>query len=131
LTRELFRELSHINLEKAWHGIHFLLTGQAWQLTQGAGEAILGGDPIGETLVYEPARLLTPDRVRVIADDLGRLDEATFRSRYDPAALTDAEIYPGGWGGSDLDYLMDHFRDLRSFFLTAADNGEAVLLATK
>ena len=48
------------DLDKAWHGIHFLLTGSAWETTPGAGESVLGGDPVGPDRGYGPARLLDP-----------------------------------------------------------------------
>jgi hypothetical protein len=35
---------SGLDLDKAWHGIHFLLNGSAWETAAGAGEAVLGGD---------------------------------------------------------------------------------------
>src|SRR6476661_4451319 len=35
-----------LDINKAWHGIHFLLTGSAWDIQPGAGEAILGGDEV-------------------------------------------------------------------------------------
>ncbi|MER7284053.1 DUF1877 family protein [Dactylosporangium sp. NPDC000244] len=37
-----------LDLDKSWHGIHFLLTGTAWEVGDGAGAAVLGGGEIGE-----------------------------------------------------------------------------------
>jgi hypothetical protein len=39
---------SDLDLDKSWHGIHYLLTGTAWEIDEGAGTAILGGEEIGE-----------------------------------------------------------------------------------
>ncbi|MFG1780510.1 DUF1877 family protein [Micromonospora sp. NPDC049051] len=33
-----------LDLNKSWHGLHYLLTGTAWQIRDGAGAAILGGE---------------------------------------------------------------------------------------
>ncbi|MEU5914881.1 YfbM family protein [Micromonospora sp. NPDC047527] len=121
-----------LDLDKAWHGLHYLLTGDTYEIRGDVGPAILGGDPIGPDLGMGPARLLTPDVVRAVAAGLGTLDEATLRDRYDPAALSDAEIYPHIWddGDDEFDnYLLPHFTALRDFYRTGAERGEAVLLA--
>lgn len=56
-----------LDIDKAWHGIHYLLTGSAWEIGEGAGAAVLGGDTIGED---GPARLLSSDTVRAVAAGL-------------------------------------------------------------
>src|SRR5215471_13774982 len=33
-----------MDVDKSWHALHFLLTGTAWEIVEGAGEAILGGE---------------------------------------------------------------------------------------
>jgi hypothetical protein len=51
LTHDLLDEEEsalELDLDKAWHGLHFLLADSAWETVDGAGEAVLGGDPIGE-----------------------------------------------------------------------------------
>src|SRR5262245_31900716 len=92
LTDELIEEdddmPDHLDLDKSWHALHFLLAGTEWEPTEGAGEAVLGGEPIGEDVGYGPARLLTADQVHVIADHLRGLDIDALRARYDANALT-------------------------------------------
>jgi hypothetical protein len=131
LARDLLNDEDGLYLDKSWHGIHFLLAGKDWETTEGAGEAILGGDPIGEDDGYGPARLVTADRVHTVAAALRTVDEDTLRGRYDAEGLTAAEIYPEIWDEADVldEYLLPYFQDLRSFYLAAADAGEAVLLA--
>jgi hypothetical protein len=41
---------------KAWHGLHYLPASTKWQANDGAGSAILGGQPIGEDNGHGPAR---------------------------------------------------------------------------
>ncbi len=50
-----------LDLDKAWHGLHWLLTGTADDTDTPAGQAILGGTEIGEDKGYGPSRLLRPD----------------------------------------------------------------------
>lgn len=120
-----------LDLDKSWHGIHYLLTGTAWQIGEGAGAAILGGDEIGQDGGYGPPRLLGSDTVRAIAAALDALDVEALRARFDPQAMAAADIYPAIWtnGTDEFDYLMSHFTELRRFYSLAAANGQAVLVA--
>jgi hypothetical protein len=120
-----------LDLDKSWHGIHYLLTGTAWEIGHGAGAAILGGEPIGADNGYGPARLLSTETVRTIAAELDALDVDTLRARFDPSAMAAADIYPDLWSGpDDFDsYLAPYFSQLQRFYQTAAANGQAILLA--
>lgn len=121
-----------LDLDKAWHGIHYLLTGTAWEWgEEPAGAAILGGDVIGEDNGYGPARLLRPEAVRAIAAALDALSVEELRARFDPDAMAAADIYPNIWGTDDEfdNYLAPYFTELRRFYAAAAANGQAVLLA--
>lgn len=121
-----------LDLDKAWHGLHYLLTGTTYEVRGDAGPAIIGGDPIGPDLGMGPARLLMPDAVRAVAAGLDAIDEATLRARFDPAAMSEAEIYPHIWddGDDEFDgYLLPNFTRLRDFYRDAAASGDAVLLA--
>ncbi len=66
------------DLDKAWHGIHYLLTGTAWKGEPPLCYLVRGGQTIGDVEVgYGPARVSTPRRgagVRpsVEGDFLGR-----------------------------------------------------------
>ncbi len=57
---ELFQLLLHgspdgrLNMDKEWHGIHFLLTGEPWPVDHPLGMAIFGADDIGDNLGYGP-----------------------------------------------------------------------------
>lgn len=119
-----------LDLDKFWHGVHFLLTGSAWGLGDGvAGAAVLGGEEIGEDGGYGPARLVTADRVRSVADALDALDDDTLRTRFDRPAMKAAEIYPDIWDEDvSPDGFLAHVAELRRFYRTAADNGQALLL---
>ncbi|MCW6003471.1 YfbM family protein [Micromonospora sp. CPCC 205371] len=122
-----------LDLDKSWHGIHYLLTGTAWTMGQAAADAaILGGDEVGEDNGYGPARLLRPATVRMVATALDALSVETLRARFDPDAMAAADIYPNIWaGGADEfdNYLAPYFTQLRQFYGAAAASGQAVLLA--
>ena len=120
-----------LDLDKSWHGLHFLLTGTAWDIGEGAGAAILGGDPVGEDNGYGVPSLIRPGEVRTISAALEALDVDTLRARYRPKELAAADIYPDIWDESDVfeTYLAPNFLELRRFYRTAAARDQAVLLA--
>ncbi|TYC19202.1 DUF1877 family protein [Micromonospora sp. MP36] len=121
-----------LDLNKSWHALHYLLTGTAWEIGDGAGAAILGGEEIGEDGGYGPARLLDAETVREISTALDTLDVDTLRARYDVKAMMAADIYPGLWdrGAGDFDTeFAPAFADLCRFYRAAAAHGQAVLLA--
>jgi hypothetical protein len=39
----------HLDLDKTWHAIHFLLTGDPWEGEPPLRNAVLGGTPLGTT----------------------------------------------------------------------------------
>jgi hypothetical protein len=121
-----------LDIGKSWHGIHYLITGTAWEIRDGAaGAAIFGGEEIGEDGGYGPARLLRQEAVQQIGDALDALDVEELRARFDPQAMAAADIYPNVWDDPDEfdGYLAPHFAALRRFYRAAAANGQAVLLA--
>lgn len=121
----------NIDLDKAWHGIHFLLTSQAWDKGDGPqGLAILGGEDIGDDQGYGPARVVTPPQVAAVAAALSTLTDEELARRYDPQAMDDQQIYPTIWtrdGDEGLAYLLHHFHALERFYAEAAARGDAVL----
>ena len=118
-------DVASVDLDKAWHGIHWLLT----QSTHPVNEAILGGEEIGEDLGYGPARLLTTDRVKAVASALTGLGLFDLQARLDPLAMSRDEVYPTIWDEADIfeTYLGPAFTQLRSFYIDAAEANEAVI----
>lgn len=119
-------------LEKTWHGLHFLLTGQAWGGVPPLADAILGGTEFGDDVGYGPARYLRPHQVEAVAAALAGVSRAQLALRYAPAAFAQAEIYPTGiWereGRGALDELLDYFDVLVVFYKDAAARGDGVVL---
>ncbi|MBX7222555.1 MAG: YfbM family protein [Blastocatellia bacterium] len=121
----------HLDIDKAWHGIHFLLTGSQWEGPEPLCNVVLGGRSIGEVEVgYGPARGLTVDEVQAVSKALQAIPKEDFAQRFQPADLTANDIYPGIWdeGAEALDYLVENYVQLRKFFQTAAKKNEAVIV---
>ncbi len=126
---------NNIDLDKAWHGIHFLLTGQAdggeapWAWTINGGE-MLGDDPEGYELGYGPALFLTPEQVQAVAQALISLSKNDFAARFDAKAMTKKDIYPNIWERDSqeaLDYLLYYYEILVAFYQRAAARNLAVI----
>lgn len=119
-----------VDIDKTWHGIHFVLTGDAFGGEEPLVNVVMGGVPIGEEDVgMGPARGLTSTEVVAVADALQSIDEAEFRKRFDLEALASNDIYPQVWTGEDdLEYLASHFSTLRETFLKAAREGKAMIV---
>ena len=58
---------TEVDLDKAWHGIHYLLTGSVESNGTLASKVIMGGENIGPDRGYGPAQLLKPAEVKAIA----------------------------------------------------------------
>ena len=87
----------HLSMDKEWHGIQFLLTGEPWPMSNPLGMAIFGADEIGENLGYGPARTLTVEQVKEVTTKLSETSTIVLRGRYDVQAMTKEMIYPEVW----------------------------------
>ena len=123
-----------LDLEKAWHGLHFLLTGTA----DGGGEPacflMKGGKPLGDDDDVD-ARLLDPEQVQWFAEYLARLTPEELSGRFDAQRMTALRIYPDEiWTRPEDEdeprgYLLSAFTELRDFMSAAAAAGDFVVVA--
>jgi hypothetical protein len=120
-----------VDVDKAWHAIHYTLTGSAWEASGALASVVLGGRPIGdEDLGYGPARALTAAEVAAAAAELAAIDDAEFRARFDVEALASADVYPPIWDEGDdaLDYVAAYYGVVRDLFRDAAASGDAIVI---
>ncbi len=116
-------------LDKAWHGLHYLLTGTAWEGAPPLDFLVSGGERIGDIEFGPgPVRALTAKQVAQAHRALSELSDDAIRSRFDPPAMMRADIYPGIWDrppaeDDTLGYLMTHLVELRRFLSRAAAAG--------
>jgi hypothetical protein len=128
---ELYEEIGGVDLDKAWHGIHFLLTGSAWEGEEPLCYLVKGGEWIG--FEDEGARVLRPDQIADWANALSTISSDDLRKRYVPSAMTKAEIYPEIWDRAEeeegnLEYLLENYDILCSFLeQTKKENKGAII----
>ena len=121
-----------LQMDKAWHGVHYLLTGEAYEAEGTLGQVILGGTEFGPDIGYGPAHYLTPQKVIEISAALGNVSIEKFKSRYDPKAMMKAQIYPTVWdreGDEGLNWLVDGLQQVIKFYNRAASQKKGVVLA--
>jgi Domain of unknown function (DUF1877) len=121
-----------LDLDKAWHGLHFLFTQTAWEGDGPASFLVRGGEDVGSDDGLRAFRPGEVQRIRVFLDSLTR---GELQRRYNPARMTVLDIYPEGiWERpatgveSPLAYLVGSFVDLQTFVRAAADAGDALLV---
>lgn len=118
------------DLDKAWHGIHYLLTGSDWEGEPPLNFLLQGGTMLAEEDEEPAPRLLQPDEVREVSSALAAVDEDHLRERFDPEAMKALDIYPAIWddGPEALDYCLTYFAQLQAFMREAARQQRAVVI---
>lgn len=116
-----------VRLDKAWHGIHYLLTGTAWEGEEPLNFLVSGGREVGDIDVgYGPARALTSKQVQSLNTALQPIDEAVLKSRFNPSEMMALEIYPEIWDRDPAEddafgYCAEFFEVLKSFVAQTAE----------
>ena len=122
-----------MDLDKAWHTLHFLFTGSAWEGDFPHGFLVSCGKPVGDVDVgYGPARGFLSGEVLKIAEYMTTLDTNILRSSLDPKKLVEAEIYPNfgsdaAISDEDWDYISGAFEQTREFVTETARRRMALL----
>ena len=119
-----------IDIDKAWHGLHFLFTGTADQGEEPACFVVKGGEDLDDE---GARRALRPGQVRQFADFLTGLSAEDLERRFDAKRMTALDIYPGIWHRASREedswpWLLDSFERLRVFVKRAADAGDGLVM---
>jgi hypothetical protein len=118
-------------LKKAWHAIHFVLTGSRLGGDEPLNFLVSEGTPVGEVDVgYGPARVLTSQQVSALATALASVKPEDLAARIDLHKLDEEVIYPGNWqrNGLDVDYVVGSYRAMRDLIVRLADQGLGMVL---
>lgn len=115
----------HFSTYQTWNLLDFLLRRRGFPVDVVMGETEFGGEDWG----YEPPRFLSIDRVRVAAEELGRLSYDELIKGVDIAELAAAQIYPHGWDSLEsLEWGRDYFGRLKTFLQAVAVAGDAIIV---
>jgi len=122
---------NYIDLDKGWHGVHYLLTGEAEGGQEPLSLAVFGGEEFGPEVGYGPARFLAPNQVAIVAAAFESVTVDSLTARFNPQDMEQKQIYPDVlWvrdGADALDYLLENYQQLAVFYRDAAARGDAVI----
>jgi hypothetical protein len=119
-----------VSLEKAWHGLHFLLTGEVWEGQGPLAFLLAGGEPLGDD-EESPARWFTPHEAREIHEALSNVSDDELWSRFDSDEMEQQEIYPGIWDEDEVDLkdeYVAYFHELKQVVAVAAQSSQGLLV---
>jgi len=122
-----------LNVDQAWHVIHFVLSGKVWETTDDPlSKVVLSGNFINdENLGYGPAQFITPKEVQSASKALKTVTKDWFRKRFSTSDMLLAnDIYPIRHGTDEeifFNYVYELFEDVVVFFKQAANNGQYIL----
>lgn len=118
-----------VHLDKAWHCVHFLLSGDPWKGDLPSAYLLAGGTELGDVDVgYGPARALSPAQVSEFHQYLCTVTESDLRERCDPGAMERAEIYGALESVDEVPYVWDHIEALRDLLGSAAAAGDGAII---
>lgn len=132
-----------LDLDDAWCGLHFLLTGEV-PITKGDAQrlgiawwsdslenAIMGGMETSYRDSYRFARLLSVQETSNMAQKLADLNPSLLAARFNPADMIEEKIPPQHrWREEThaLTWLHDNFMKLRTHYGRATRNNDAMLI---
>ena len=121
---------SAFDIDRAWHGIHFLLTGDP---TSGEGHRaflLTGGRPIVDVDVgFGPARALLSPEVQTISRTLDTRSPGELQAGCQADRFWAHAIYPDIWDepfARSFGYSLLHFKGLRDYLRSAAEHDRAI-----
>ncbi len=117
------------DFEKSWHGLHYLLTGTAWEGAPPLNFLLAGGHELDIELGQAPVRAYTSAETRSIATALAAQTTEEFRARFNPTEMMQLEIYPEIWERpEEPDDLVDALGQLRETLDTVVGRGYGLLV---
>lgn len=82
-----------LHLDKSWHILHWLYTGQAWGGPMPAATLLDGGKEVGDDLGYGPARVISVADTAAFATFLADQSVAALQARIDARAMMSNNVY--------------------------------------
>ncbi len=116
-----------LDVDKSWHGIHFLLTGSAAPGDGPLASVVFAPTTIGADVGHGPARLLMPSEVIEVSKALAPMTADKLKRQCDWNVMNEREIYPQGWTAGDEDYIAENFAALKKLYDSAARRQMAIV----
>ena len=122
-----------LDIDKAWHAIHFTLTGH---MANEDNDNILtkltfsGNAVSNEDVGYGPAMEITANEVKEINAALKDISQADFRGKFNVKKMIENDIYPVREDEDEdefFEYVWQHFECLKDFIAKASETGSCLL----
>jgi hypothetical protein len=125
------RAIPILDLDKSWHGLHYLLTQSSWEGEGPQAFLIHGGELID--LGMASARVFFPAQVKPIDAALAGMTTDEFRSRFNPHLMMTDEVYPEIWDRDPKDddtlgWLVSSFEELKKFVRQAQSESRCLVI---
>ena len=127
------QEKDIVDFDKAWHALHFMLTGVPYNTDSPLGIIANDGDTYGtDENGFGGFTVVSPAQMRAFDDALQQIDDATLASRYDSAAMIEQDIYIADAFAEDtreeaLEYIFQSLSPLRELSARCANAGDGAL----
>jgi len=120
------------DLDKAWHIVHYLLTGSTNVIDSPLNLIANEGDRLADIdLGYGPPFVISPETVAAFSDAAHNVTDQSFLARLVPEQMPLEELYLGNSVREDPEemgeYALEKFHILRGFADKARANGEAII----
>ena len=121
-----------LDIDKAWHAIHFTLTGLPFGADDGdiLGLLVLSGNMLTGQDDPLSAMVIEASDVTLLADALNNISGPAFRDSFSVSEMLHNNIYPVTEGEDEdafFEYVWSYFTLLKDFITVAADSGQAVI----
>lgn len=124
-----FEDQNLNDVDKAWDGIIFLLTGQNIQnADHPLVQVLFSGQLIDEEqdLGYGPGHYLTSDQVKHLSEQISKITTEDLKNKYNSKTMNELDVYPI-WDEDSFDYLDENFKLLQQIYAEAANNDQAII----
>lgn len=125
-------ENNSINIDKAWHAIHFTLTGCPFGGDNDNifSKLVLSGNIFMEIDEELPTMLITANDVKKLSEAMDNLQEQKFRERFNISEMLENSIYPVMNDENEeefFDYVWSNLIELKKFMKEAANEGQVMI----
>ena len=125
----------HLDLDKTWEAINYLLTGHTIDTIEEAspplGHVFFSDHKLDDELDmgYGPPYYIVPAQVKIISDALKDISPAKLLSKYNAQEFNQKNVYPNAWEDSEdhRDFIAEKFTQLKEFYSAAAMEGDAII----
>jgi hypothetical protein len=119
-----------LEVEKSWHGLHFVLTGDPWKGSGALSLVVMGGTEVGEDSGYGRPHYVNPFQVVQASTALDRMTDAEFEQKVRNTNFSGKDIYcyDDKLTREDIEELIHYFKQVRQFFHDAAERSNGILV---